>query len=122
MRWFLIIGSMALAFPQLAGATTLYTPPFSTNNGGVCSLVNVGKKPLSVTIDVVNGVGGGVVNTATTTAAPGQSVQDAPTVNFDSTEGYCRFTFDGGKHSVRAAYYENGSGPSFPLQVVVPAQ
>ena len=59
MRWFLIIGSMALAFPQLAGATTLYTPPFSTNNGGDCSLVNVDKKPLLVTIDVVNGVGGG---------------------------------------------------------------
>ena len=62
------------------------------------------------------------MNTATTTAAPGETVQDAPTVNFDSTEGYCRFTFGGGKHSVRAAYYENGSGPSAPLQVVVPAQ
>ncbi len=104
-----------------ARATTLYTPPLSSPTPGVCTLVNLGSKPLDVTIDVVNG--GGVVTVSETSSAPPAGVVSiSPNATFASTIGYCRFTFRASKNKVRAGYFQVGPGPSFLLQTVVRAE
>jgi hypothetical protein len=82
--------------------------------------VNVGKKPIDVTIDVLGGLGN-VINTAEATADPGGIAYPAPSAPFVSTIGYCRFTFKGSRKSVRADYFVIGPGPDFRLEAVVKA-
>jgi hypothetical protein len=78
----------------------------STLQGGVdanvgnmqCEALNVGKKPISGTVDFL-GVGGGVAQTNNFSIDPGQVTQFA----FTSAVGFtvrCRITFTGSKKSI----------------------
>lgn len=103
-----------------AGVTTLVTAPANSTFGDsdtvFCQVVNIGKKPLPITITTRN-VSGVVVSTKDVTIAPGavDGLQEG------GTSQYCRFDVSGSKKNVRAqAIYYNTPGQH--LLLTVPAQ
>jgi len=97
----LIAALLVVSSAPAQAKTVLYTPFVdvgATHLG--CSVVNVSKKELSVTIDWFDFTGT-VKNTDTVDVLPGHAAFST----FTGTQVlFCRFTFDGGKNSVRAAY------------------
>jgi hypothetical protein len=94
---------LSLTGPAWGGTVTLTT---NTLQGGVdanvgnmlCEALNVGKKPVSGTLDFLS-VGGGVVQTSNFSINPDEVAQAA----FTSSVGFtvrCRITFTGSKKSI----------------------
>ena len=96
-----IAALLVVAAAPAQAKTVLYTPFVdvgATHLG--CSVVNVSKKELSVAIDWIDFTGT-VKSTDTVDVMPGHAAFST----FSGTQVlFCRFTFDGGKNSVRAAY------------------
>ncbi len=102
-RWSWIVTLAAVLLAEPALATTLTTLLFAGPPGDniYCTATNVGKKPITLTIEILTGSGIADVSTGPQAIMPGQS-------RFTLEQGdyaykYCRFSGKFAKKDVRAA-------------------
>jgi hypothetical protein len=111
-----------LAFASSASAGTISTSYFfegGPDAQNVCIAINVGKKPLEVTVDAVP-LEGGTPNSETCTLAPLAAVATVPDANGDcqafiNASGFCRFTVPGSTKSLRGVMLNRSTAPPFTI-------
>jgi len=114
-----ILAVLLLAAPVHAGTKSLFTAPAPValfgGTGVTCFLLNVGKNPITMTINVHDHFG-------TVTGTTSASVAPGTTSGFNSasnTDQYCEFQVTGSTKTVRAsALYFNSTG----YTMSIPAQ
>ena len=84
-----------------AHAVTFFTPMARAEGTATlaCRAVNVGKKPLAITV-TRGDLNGSDAQISCTSVAPGSGCATAPT---GTTLSYCRFDFEGSKRAVRGS-------------------
>ncbi len=95
--------ALLLTFGTAAEATSvLNTSPFNASGAVLnCNVANVTTKPVTVTVEVIDGGGASPSGPVTRQIAPGAvDVVSGPAPD----PAYCRFTVNGNKSSVRAGY------------------
>ena len=97
----LLATMLTLASADLAHAVTLFTPMARAETGAtlVCRAVNVGKKPVAITV-TRGDLNGSDAQTTCTSVAPGSACATTP---IGPILGYCRFDFEGSKRGVRGS-------------------
>lgn len=102
----MIAVALVLGLVGTAQAATLATGPLRVDGSGgtenviECSLVNIGKKDLEVTITVVLGTGSLDLDFV---VPPGGTTANSVLNGGGWKSGYCRFDVKGGKKNVRAS-------------------
>jgi len=91
------------SLPTIAHAATLTTDFGLVQNTGVllCDVINVGKKPLDITIERLDAAGA-IKQTATVSVAVGERSTITEVAN-GNIGRYCRFSFAGPGKNVRAS-------------------
>jgi hypothetical protein len=118
-----VLGILALsgAAPAFAGNNILYTAPalhvYPTDQTLYCDVLNVGSKPVDVTIEILDYFGVATTAPVTSTLQPGQG--NALGEGAPLGGAYCRFTSTGSKKTLRGvAVYDDGS----TYTMAIPAQ
>ena len=87
----------------VAEAGTLYAGPLRLSQGDniSCQIVNVGKRDLQEVVVEAHADGSDSHGPSTLAQGETEAITQGATVG-SSTQGWCRFTFKGGKRNVRA--------------------
>jgi hypothetical protein len=101
MKTMLLTVTLVVLAAAPSHAVTFFTPMARAEGAGTlaCRAVNVGKKPIAITV-TRGDLNGSDAQISCTSVAPGSGCATAPT---GTTLSYCRFDFEGSKRAVRGS-------------------
>ena len=130
MRSPILATAAFLAFASAASAGTISTSYLfegGADSQNVCVAINVGKKPIEVTVDAIPFEGSGTFDTVTCTLVPLATAQAVPDADGDceafvDAAGFCRFTVPGSTKSIRGVMINRSTAPPFTINAISEAR
>jgi hypothetical protein len=123
-----IAALLGLASAASAGTiSTSYLFEGGADSQNVCVAINVGKKPLTVTVEAVPFEGSGAFDTQTCTLVPLAAATSVPDADgdcetFTDSAGFCRFTVPGSTKGLRGVMINRLTAAPFTINAISEAR